>query len=305
MSSAEQGTAHIIQSLVANLAIALGKGVAAWFTHSGAMLAETLHSFADCGNQLLLLLGVHRARRPPTAQHPLGYGMEVYFWSFIVALLLFSGGGLFSIYEGVHKLKAPEPVHQLGLGLGMLVFSLALEGWSLYGNVLELNRRRKKTSFFRFLQDTKDSDLIVVFAENAAAVVGLIFAMIALGLSFETGDGRWDAVGSLAIGLVLVAVAIFLATEVKSLLVGEAAEPDIDDAVAAAAGADPRILEAFGIITIQQGPGEVLVALKINVQPDLTAGVVCDLINAFELRLRSIRPEVRWLFVEPDRPERG
>jgi len=296
-------TSHIIQSLFANLAIVVSKGVAAAFTGSGALLAETLHSAADCGNQLLLLLGVKRARRPPTAAHPLGYGRDVYFWSFMVALLLFSGGGMFSIYEGVHKLQHREPVDRVWLGLLILGVSLVIEGWALIGNVREMNRRRGDRPFLRYVRDTKDSDLVVVFGENLAAVFGLGLALIALVVAGETGDSRWDAIGSIAIGVVLVLVAVFLAIEVKSLLVGEAADPDVENSARAVVADDPRLADVLECITVQQGPGEVMVALKIRFAPHLTADQVSHAINDFEQRLRDRVTSVRWCFVEPDLPE--
>src|SRR5678816_3015363 len=213
---AGESTGEILKSLAVNAVIAASKGVAAGITGSGAMLAETLHSFADCGNQLLLLVGINRSRRPPDSKHPLGYGRDMYFYSFIVALLLFTGGGVFSIYEGIHKLQHPEAVGDITIALVILGLSIALEGWSTLGNIKVMNQRRGATPFFRYLRDSKDSDLIVVFGENSAAVLGLLLAMIALVLAYETGDGRWDAVGSLAIGLVLVGVATFLAREAVS-----------------------------------------------------------------------------------------
>lgn len=293
-------TAHIIQSLLANSAIAIAKGIAAVFTGSGAMVAETIHSTADCGNQLLLLLGVKRARKPADAGHPLGYGRALYFWSFMVALMLFLGGGLFSIYEGVHKIRHPEPVEQVWLGLLILGFSLAVEGLATIGNIRELGRRRGQVPFFRYLRDTKDSDLVVVFGENSAAVLGLALAMAALGIAWATGDGRWDGIGSAAIGVVLILVAGFLAVEVKSLLIGERADPAIEEAVRELVRADPRIHEVLWLITVQQGPGEVLVAMKVRVRPDLSAEELCGTINQFEEKLRAARPEARWCFVEPD-----
>ena len=296
-------TSHIIQSLVANSVIAASKGVAAVMTGSGALLAETLHSAADCGNQLLLLLGIKRSRRPPSATHPLGYGRDVYFWSFMVALLLFSGGGMFSIYEGVHKLQHREPVDKVWLGLVILGVSIAIEGWALLGNLREMNRRRAAKPFFRYLRDTKDSDLVVVFGENLAAVLGLALALAALVVASKTGDSRWDAVGSIAIGVVLVLVAIFLAVEVKSLLVGEAADPDVEETARAVVAEDARLAELLSCITVQQGPGEVVVALKIRFEPHLTADQVSHAINDFERRLRERNSSVRWCFVEPDLPQ--
>lgn len=293
-------TSHILQSLAVNVAIAAAKGVAAFFTGSGALLAETIHSSADCANQLLLLLGLRRAGLPPDARHPLGYGRSLYFWSFIVALMLFTGGGVFSIYEGIHKLRHPEPVQLVGVGLGILGFSLLLEGGAALSNIRQLNRRRGAVPFFRYLQATKESDLILVFGENAAASVGLVAAICALLLAWQTGDERWDAAGSIVIGLVLVSVAVFLAVEVKSLLVGEAAEPAVEQAARAVAMDTEGIEEVLRVITVQQGPCEVLVAMKVRVHDALDATGVCQVINRFEVELRRRAPEVRWLFVEPD-----
>ena len=295
-------TSHIIQSLIANSVIATAKGVAAVVTGSGAMLAETLHSAADCGNQLLLLMGVKRARRAPTASHPLGYGRVVYFWSFMVALLLFSGGGMFSIYEGVHKLQHREPVDKVWLGILILGVSIAIEGWALFGNLREMKRRRRDRPFFRYIRETKDSDLVVVFGENLAAVLGLALALVALTIAAKTGDSRWDAIGSMAIGVVLVLVAVFLAIEVQSLLVGEAADPEVAETARSVVAEDARLAELLSCMTVQQGPGEVVVALKIRFAPDLTADQVSHAINDFEKRLRGKLPSVKWCFVEPDLP---
>jgi cation diffusion facilitator family transporter len=295
-------TSHIIQSLIANSVIATAKGVAAVVTGSGAMLAETLHSAADCGNQLLLLMGVKRARRAPTASHPLGYGRVVYFWSFMVALLLFSGGGMFSIYEGVHKLQHREPVDKVWVGIVILAISIGIEGWALFGNLKEMKRRRGDRPFFRYIRQTKDSDLVVVFGENLAAVLGLALALVALTIAAKTGDSRWDAIGSMAIGVVLVLVAVFLAIEVQSLLVGEAADPEVEETVRVAVAEDQRLTEVLRCITVQQGPGEVMVSIKIRFAPDLTADQVSHAINDFEKRLRGKLPSVKWCFVEPDLP---
>lgn len=298
--SAEHGTGHIIQSLIVNTIIAAAKLAAAVFTKSGSMLAEGIHSSADCGNQLLLLWGVKEGQKPADDKHPLGYGRNVYFWSFMVALLLFTGGGVFSIYEGIHKLQHPEPVDHVEWAIGILGFSLLLEGWATYGNIKELNARRKARPFFAFLRETKDSDLVVVFGENSAAVLGLGIALLAIVTTMLTGDARADAIGSLLVGLVLVAVAVFLAVEVKSLLVGEAADPAIKQAADELARVDPRVARVISIITMQQGPGEVLVAVKLDCEPGLTAVDVSAVINEFEERLRAQCPEAKWIYVEPD-----
>lgn len=302
MADAEHGTGHIVQSLVVNLLIAGTKTVAAVFTKSGSMLAEALHSFSDCGNQVLLLIGVRQARKPADARHPLGYGRAVYFWSFLVALMLFLGGGVFSICEGIHKMEEPEPVERVWLGVGILVVSLLLEGGATLSNIRELNRRRGKKPFFRYLRETTDSDLVVVFAENSAAVLGLALAIGALALAATTGDGRWDGVGSAAIGLVLVAVAVFLAVEVSSLLLGEAADPEVDAATREASRSIDGVERVLHVLTMQQGPGEVLVHVKLAFRASMTVEEACVAINALEAKLRAARPEIRWVFVEPDIP---
>lgn len=293
-------TRHIIQSLAVNVAIALVKTMAAIFTKSGSMLAEALHSFSDCGNQILLLVGVRQAKKPATASHPFGYGRAIYFWSFMVALMLFLGGGAFSIYEGVHKIREPEPIERAWLALLILGISLVLEGGATLSNIKELNRRRGKKAFYQYLKDTTDSDLVVVFGENSAAVLGLFFAILAVLLASATNDGRWDGVGSCIIGAVLVGVALFLAVEVSSLLLGEAAPPEITEAARESAARFREVDKVLNIVTMQQGPGEVLVHVKLAFVPGLTIEDVCRVINEFEKDLRGARSEVRWVFVEPD-----
>jgi cation diffusion facilitator family transporter len=293
-------TSHIVQSLLVNVAIAVAKGFAAAVTGSGALLAEAIHSTADCTNQVLLLVGMRQASKPPSHEYPLGRGREVYFWSFLVALLLFSMGGMFSIYEGVHKFVDPEPVERFWVGLGILAFSICLEGGATISNIREVNRRRKARSFFGYLRATKDSDLIVVLGENSAAVVGLTLAMIALGTSYVTGDSRWDAAGSVSIGVVLVVVAIFLAIEIKSLLLGERADEEIEQTVRSLVRPDGPITEILSLITLQQGPGEVVLATKVRIAASLQGDDVARAINEFEQAVHDRCPEVRWLFVEPD-----
>ena len=298
--SAESSTSHIVQALAVNFALTIAKAIAAVYTGSGALLAETLHTLADCGNELLLLLGVKRARQKPDAAHPLGYGRALYFWSFMVAVMLFLGGGVFSVYEGVHKLMEPEPVQRVGVGIGILALALALEGASTIANVREINKRRGSMPFTRYLRDTKDSDLIVVFGENAAASLGAVVAIGALSAAYVTHDGRWDAAGSVGIGVILLGVAVFLAVEVKSLLLGESASPEVAAAAREVIADHPKLTGIINLITVQQGPGEVLVAAKVSLAPNLTSRQVCEVINAFEVDLKKRCPEVRWSFVEPD-----
>ncbi|MCB9684017.1 MAG: cation diffusion facilitator family transporter [Alphaproteobacteria bacterium] len=303
MAGADHDSSHIFQSLAVNLVIAIGKGVCAFLTGSGALLAETIHSFADCGNQILLLVGVRKSAKPPDETHPLGYGRALYFWSFLVAMLLFSGGGVFSVYEGFHKMhehgEESGPTELL-IGLGMLAFSLLLEGWATIGNVRELNKRRGQRGFVEYLRFTKDSDLVVIFGENSAAVLGLGFALGGLGMTHLTHDPVWDAYATVAIGTVLIGVALFLAVEIMGLLVGEAADPEIRRDIDLSAGETSGVTRVLRVITLQQGPGEVLVACKVAIDGALSGAQVVASINDFERRVKEKRPEVRWLFVEPD-----
>ncbi len=299
----ENGSSHIIQSFVINLLIAASKAFAAFFTRSGAMLAEAIHSFADCANQLLLLVGVRQGKRPADAKHPLGYGRAVYFWSFMVAMLLFSIGGMFSIYEGFHKLQHPEPIDNISWGIGVLLFSIVLESYAMFSNIKEINTRKGKFSFLNYLRNTKDSDLVVVFGENSAAVFGLLFAITAMMLTYITGDGHYDAYGSIAIGIILIAVAIFLAVEVKSLLIGESASDNILEELHKIISQEKHALELLRCVTIQQGPGEVLMCIKIKCDSTISALEVSKLINRLEAQIRITTPEVKWIFVEPDMQE--
>ncbi len=295
-----EGASHILRALGANFLIACAKGVGAFLTGSGAMLAETLHSLSDCVNQGLLLLGLKQVKREPDERHPLGYGRTLYFWSFMVAMLLFLGGGAYSIYEGVHKLRAPEPISSPYIAVGILSFGFAIEFWAMLGVIKVANQRRGKTPFMQYLRQTKDSDVVVIFGEDFAAVVGLGLALIAVILAWVTGNPRWDSVGTLAIGTVLIGVAIFLAVEVKSLLLGESADPMLFEAVKEAAAEDPRIVKVLRALTVQQGPGEVMLACKLQFKDDLTTQALVGAINEFEQRLQTRVPDIRWCFVEPD-----
>jgi cation diffusion facilitator family transporter len=302
-NNSQNASSHIIQSLVINLLIAASKAFAAFITRSGAMLAEAIHSFADCANQLLLLVGVRQGKKAANDKHPLGYGRAVYFWSFMVAMLLFSIGGMFSIYEGFHKLAHPEPIENISWGIGVLLFSIVLESYAMFSNIKEINSRKGKNSFFNYLKNTKDSDLVVVFGENSAAVFGLLFAIIAMMLTYITGDGHYDAYGSIAIGIILIAVAIFLAVEVKSLLIGESANENILEELHKIIAHEKYALELIRCVTIQQGPGEVMMCIKIKCDASITALEVSKLINRVEAQIRTTTPEVKWIFIEPDMQE--
>ena len=289
----------ILYALGANVGIFIAKSVAAAITGSGAMLAEAVHSLADCGNQGLLLFGMKQARRPPTPDYPLGYGKEVYFWSFLVALMLFSVGGAFSVYEGIHKMLEPEPIERPAIGVAVLAFSLALEWWSLRACLQEVNKTRGAQSLWRWFRDSRDSEMIVVFGEQLAAILGLAAALLAVAVTLATGDPIYDAIGTLGIGVLLIVVAMFVAYEVKGLLIGQSVAPDRREAIRAWLGARPEILEIFNVITLQLGQ-DVLVAVQARLDGNLRADALVATINAIEVELRRAFPDVKWSFFEPD-----
>ncbi|HEY5920994.1 MAG TPA: cation diffusion facilitator family transporter [Kofleriaceae bacterium] len=300
MAGGGEGVGYIIRALVANFLIACAKGVGAFITGSGAMLAETLHSLSDCANQLLLLLGVKRSKKPAYAAHPLGYGRNLYFWSFMVAMLLFLGGGAYSVYEGIHKLQHPEPLDRPYVAVIILGFALVIEAWAMMGAVKAINQRKGNRTLWRYLRESKDSDLVVIFGEDLAAVMGLALALIAVLIAWGTGNVAFDAIGTLCIGAVLIGVAVFLAVEVKSLLLGEAADPTLLAMVEQVAAEDVRISRVLRALAVQQGPGEVMLACKLQFKNDLTGDAMVAAINEFEVRLQTKVPEIKWCFVEPD-----
>ncbi|MEO8306456.1 MAG: cation diffusion facilitator family transporter [Pseudomonadota bacterium] len=299
MSEPGSSAKAILYAFIANLGIALAKLAAAIYTNSGSMLAESIHSFADSGNQVLLYLGLRQAQRPADAAHPLGYGKISYFWSFIVALMLFSVGGLFSMYEGWHKLHAPEALNRAWVALLVLGVSIVLEAGSLAGCVREINKLRGDKPFLKWLAETRNAELVVVLGEDIAALVGLVLAMGFVGLATITGNPVFDAVGSIVIGVVLIIVSIFIAVRIKGLIIGASAEKDLREAITAEVEADPAIRELLNAITLQLGP-QVMVALKIRMAPDISIAEVVDRINHLEKRIKAKFPEVKWCFVEPD-----
>ncbi|PLX80793.1 MAG: cation efflux family transporter [Desulfuromonas sp.] len=289
----------IYYAFFANLGIALCKGGAAFFTGSSSLLAESIHSCADTGNQLLLLLGLRRAQRPANAEHPLGYGKVVYFWSFIVAMLLFSVGGLFSVYEGWHKWHHPEPLQNAWVGLVVLGVSILLEGASLVGCLREITYVRKKISLWQWLFSSRNSELLVVFGEDVAALFGLALAFIFLSAAVVTGHPSYDACGSICIGLLLIVVAIFLAVRIKELLIGRSADPDLVEAIETMIAGDADILELYNVITLQMG-AKVMLAAKLRVKSDLSVEEACVKINRLEKELKQSFPSIGWSFIEPD-----
>jgi cation diffusion facilitator family transporter len=299
MSDHGSSAKAILYAFVANLGIALAKLGAAIYTHSGSMLAESIHSFADCGNQVLLFVGLRQAQKPPDAKHPLGYGKVTYFWSFVVALLLFSMGGVFSIYEGWHKLDNVETLNKPWVALAVLGVSLVLEFGSLMGCLREVTKLRGERSFGYWLRNTRNAELVVVLGEDVAALIGLAIAFVFVGLATLTGNMVYDAIGSIAIGVVLVCVSIFVAVRIKGLIVGRSADEDLQDALRAEVDADPNIDAVLNAITMQMGP-DVMLALKVKMRDGLTLDAAVDCLNALERRIKAKFPEVAWCFVEPD-----
>ena len=289
----------ILYALLANLGIALAKTWAALFTGSGSMLAEAIHSYADTGNQVLLFIGLKQSQRPPDSEHPLGYGKLSYFWSFIVALLLFSLGGLFSIYEGIHKLAEPEPLNKVWVGLVVLGVAIVLEAGSLSAALREINRLRGARPLRQWLRHTRSAELVVVLGEDVAALVGLVLAFGFVGLTLVTGNLAFDALGSIIIGIVLVLVSLFIARRIRGLLVGRSAEPELQALINRIIAADPAIERLLNTITIQVGP-KVMLAAKIAMRPGLRIEEAVERINELERRLKAEVPEIGWCFVEPD-----
>ena len=299
MSAGGDSTRAILFALGANFAIACSKGVAAFFTGSGAMLAETVHSLADCGNQLLLMLGMKQSRRAPTADYPLGYGKAIYFWSFLVALMLFSVGGMYSLYEGLHKLQHPEPLRQWWWAAGVLVFGLVAEGMSMRACLQEVKKARGERSLWHWFRESRQAELVVIFGEDLAALLGLALALLAVMLTVVTGDPLWDALGTLAIGLLLVVVAIFVAIEVKALLIGQSMDPDREQALRAFIDARPEVGRVLSLITLQLG-NEVMLSVQAEMQENQSAIALVHQINDVERAIKEAFPEVRWSFFEPD-----
>jgi cation diffusion facilitator family transporter len=289
----------ILYAFLANLGIAIAKLAAAIFTGSGSMLAEAIHSFADTGNQVLLFIGLKGSEKPADENHPLGYGKLSYFWSFVVALMLFSVGGLFSIYEGVHKLSVVAELNQVWIGLVVLGFAIVIEGFSLFGALREANLMRKTQPFMTWLRQTRNAEIVVVIGEDVAAIIGLIIAFAFLSLTWITGNPVFDAIGSICIGVVLIVVAVFLVVRLQGLLVGKSAEPAIRKLIDELIAEHDQIQGVLNTITLQMGP-KVMLAAKIVIDPDMPLGKAVDLINELEVKLKQAHPEIGWCFIEPD-----
>ena len=268
-------------------------------TGSGSMLAEAIHSYADASNQVLLYLGLRQSTRAPDAEHPLGYGKLSYFWSFVVALLLFSVGGLFSIYEGTHKFLHPEPLSQVWIAVAVLLIAIVLETFSLLGCIREIGKIRGERPFMDWLKETRQSELVVVLGEDLAALLGLCLALIFISLAAITGNPVYDALGSICIGVVLIVVSVFLTMRVRALLVGRSADPMIQDAIAKIIADDDHIEKVFNTITMQFGP-DTLLAAKIKLKSGIDIETAIADINRLERNLKADIPKLKWCFMEPD-----
>ncbi|WP_327585408.1 cation diffusion facilitator family transporter [Nonomuraea sp. NBC_00507] len=298
--SASGGTKAIVAALAANLAIAVGKFVAAAFTGSSSMLAEGIHSVADSGNQVLLLVGGKRAQRASTREHPFGYGRERYFYAFVVAVVLFTIGAAFSLYEGVHKIQDPHKVDSPIWAFGVLIFAIIAETFSFRTAIQESNAVRGKQSWWAFIRRSKAPELPVILLEDLGALFGLIFALFGVTMAVVTGNGVWDGVGTLMIGVLLAVIAVVLAIETKSLLVGEGASLEMEDQIRQALESAPEVERIIHMRTLHLGPEELLVGAKIAVSHDETASEVARGIDEAERRIREAVPIARVIYLEPD-----
>ena len=294
------GKKAVVAALFANSGIAIAKFVGFAFTGAASMLAEAIHSVVDTSNQGLLLLGAHRAERKATSEHPFGYGTERYFWSFVVALMLFSLGGIFALYEGIEKLAHPHPLVSPGWAIGILSVAILLELWSFRTAILEARAVKGDQSWWHFVRHSKSPELPVVLLEDLGALLGLVIALLGVGLAIITGDARFDAIGSIAIGGLLCVIAVVLAIEMKSLLIGEAASGAQEDALRRAIESHENVRKLIHIRTRHLGPEELLVAGKVELESTLSFAEVVRTINEIEAKVRGAVPIARIVYLEPD-----
>jgi len=291
----------IIAAFLANLGIAIAKFTGFLITRSAGLLAESAHSLADTGNQALLMLGSRRAQRHADDAHPFGYGPERYFWAFVVSLVLFSMGGLFALYEGIDKLRHPHQIDHAIVAFIIIGISMALESYSLRTAVKEANHvRRPGIGWIAFIRRTKSPELPVVLLEDVGAEIGLCFALVGLTLAVVTGNPRWDALGSIAIGLLLVVIAIVLASEMKPLLIGESATPGDLDKINAAIQSSAKVNSIIHLRTMHLGPDDLLLATKIDFDHSLTVEELAHAIDETEVAVRAAVPKATTIFIEPD-----
>ncbi len=296
----------IFAAFFANLGIAVTKFAGFLVTGSASLLAETVHSIADTANQALLFLGGRRAKKFATPMHPFGYGRERYFWAFAVALVLFSMGGMFALYEGVQKLRDPHEIESLAVAVGILLVAIALESLSLRTAVRESRHvKGDGTSWWSFIRNTRQPELPVVLLEDFGALAGLFVALFGVMMAEVTGNARWDAAGSVAIGVLLIAIAIVLATEMKSLLIGESATTGESDSIVEAIESSPNVARLIHMRTEHLGPDEILVGAKIEFASALSVGELVDAVNNTEDRIRKAVPTATVIYLEPDQFSTG
>jgi cation diffusion facilitator family transporter len=300
MAGGGHGTKAVVAALLANLGIAVGKLAGFAITGSASMLAESIHSVADSGNQGLLLLGGKRARRAADREHPFGYGRERYFWAFVVALVLFSLGGAFAIYEGVSKIRHPHEVESPGVAVGILGLAILLEGYSFRTAVREANLVRGDAGWWQFIRRSKNPELPVVLLEDLGALIGLVLATGAVLLTLVTDDSVWDGLGTVSIGVLLTGIAIVLAVEMKSLLIGESAEGTTEHAIRTAIEAEPSVERVIHLRTQHLGPEELLVGAKISFLGDLTVPELAAAVDRLEAAVRAAVPAAGIMYIEPD-----
>jgi cation diffusion facilitator family transporter len=298
--SASGGTRAIVAALSANLAIAAAKFVAFAFSGSSSMLAEGVHSLADSGNQALLLIGGKKSKRAATEEHPFGYGRERYIYAFLVSIVLFSVGGMFALYEGYEKIRHPHAIEHWYWPVGVLLFAIVAEGFSFRTAIKESNHTRGTQSWTEFIRRAKAPELPVVLLEDFGALIGLVLALVGVSIALGTGDGVWDGVGTLCIGTLLIAIALVLAAETKSLLLGEGARPESVSRIRAAAVDGDTVTGVIHMRTLHLGPEELLVAAKIAVRHNDSAAQVARAIDAAEERIRAAEPFARVIYLEPD-----
>ena len=294
------GTKAILAAFVANLGIAIAKLVGFFFTASSAMLAESVHSVADTGNQALLLLGGRRAQREATREHPFGYGRERYFWAFVVSVVLFTLGSVFALYEGISKLRNPHEIESPLWAIGILSVAILLEGFSFRTAIVAANPLRQGASWWSYIRNSKAPELPVVLLEDLGALLGLVIALAAVGLTLVTDNARWDGGGTVAIGVLLGIIAAVLAIEMRSLLIGESASTSDRDAIVQAIEGAPHVERLIHIKTQHLGPEELLVAAKVAFPPDLTVRELATAIDELEIRIRDRVPYARAIYIEPD-----
>jgi len=301
MAGGGHGTKAVVAALLANAGIAVAKFVGFLITGSGSMLAESVHSVADSGNQALLLLGGRRAQLKPTPEHPFGYGRERYFWAFVVAIILFSVGGMFATYEGIEKIRHPHELESVGVAIVILLIALVLETLSLRTAVVEANKvRDPQTSWWSFIRRSKNAELPVVLLEDTAAEIGLVLALAAVSVAHVTDEPRWDGLGTLAIGILLIVVAVVLAIEMKGLLIGESATIADQQKITAAIEVEPSVKRLIHMRTQHIGPDELLVGAKIELVPDMSVTEAAEAVDRIESSVRRAVPSARMMYLEPD-----